>query len=55
MRVERVGKGKTNFPWAIVEEGSAQWNTPDRISQARFESKEAAQIAYRNYTMRREN
>ncbi len=53
MRIERVGKGVTNFPWAIIEEGSAQWNAPDRISQARFESKEAAQIAYRNHTLGR--
>lgn len=45
MTIERVGKGLTNFPWAIVEDGVP--------SQTRFESKEAAQIAFRNYTLGR--
>ena len=45
MMIERIGKGVTNFPWAIVEDGVP--------SQSRFESKEAAQIAYRNHTLGR--
>ncbi len=42
---DRVGPSNSNFRWAIIE---------DQItSQSRFESKEAAQIAFRNHTLGR--
>ncbi len=41
----RVGNGLTDFPWAIVQD--------KQISQARFDSEVAAQIAYRNYLLGR--
>lgn len=53
MRAERIGSFVSNFQWAIVEEGNATWGTPDVVSQARFESESAAQIAYRNYLLSR--
>ena len=41
----KLDQPRSNFPWAISECGV--------ISQARFESEAAAQIAYRNHTLGR--
>lgn len=47
MRVVRVDRKRTNFPWAIVlEEGGL-------YSQTRFASEADAAVAYRNYTLGR--
>ena len=46
MNPVEIGSIYSNFRWAIIEDGI--------ISQARFDTKEAAQIAYRNHLLSRE-
>jgi hypothetical protein len=51
--VVKVNQKLTNFPWALLEsEGHDDGPMVHTLSQARFESEAAAEIAYRNYRMR---
>ena len=45
MTVAEIGPVNSHFRWAIIEDGV--------VSQARFETKEAAQIAFRAYALGR--
>lgn len=45
MKVQRYGKKLTNFPWDIFEDGIP--------SQVRFETEADANVAYRNWQLRR--
>lgn len=46
MIIERLGKKLTNFPWAVIESGITD--------QLRFDSRESAAIAYKNYILKKD-